>query len=241
MIATRRATELAVRHRHRFHVLHVSTGAEADLLADTHRLLTGEVCPHHLLLQRRDYPRLVSLIQINPSVKTETDNRRLWQALVDDRLQVVATDHAPHTLEEKRRPYPQSPSGLPAVENSLALMLTQVNLGRCTLEQVVHWMCEAPARVWDVLNKGAIVRGFDADLVLVDLHKQAEVRNEEQKTKCRWSPWHGTHADRLARTHLGAGSGGIPRGPIRAESRLGREVLFDHALGGYWGRTKLAG
>ena len=129
------------------------------------------------------------------------------------------------------------PPGLPAVENSLALMLTQVNLGRCTLEQVVHWMCEAPARVWDVLNKGAIVRGFDADLVLVDLHKQAEVRDDEQETKCRWSPWHGTTLTGWPVRTWVLGRGGVLRGPIRAESRLGREVLFDHALGGYWGRT----
>ena len=120
VIATRRATDLAIRHRHRFHVLHVSTGAEADLLADSHHLLTGEVCPHHLFFHVGDYPRLGSLIQVNPSVKTEADNRRLWQALLENRLQVVATDHAPHTLEEKRRPYPQSPAGLPTVENSLA-------------------------------------------------------------------------------------------------------------------------
>jgi dihydroorotase len=240
VIATRRATKLAIRHRHRFHVLHVSTGAEADLLADARQVLTGEVCPHHLFFNVSDYPRLGSLIQINPSVKTETDNRRLWQALLENRIQVVATDHAPHTLEEKRRPYPQSPAGLPAVENSLALMLTQVNLGRCTLEQVVHWMCEAPARVWDVLNKGAIVRGFDADLVLVDLHKQAEVRNEEQETKCRWSPWHGTTLTGWPVRTWVLGHEVFREGKF-AESRLGREALFDHALGGYWGRTTLAG
>jgi len=93
--------------------------------------------------------------------------------LLDNRIQVIATDHAPHTLEEKQKPYSPghggSPSGLPAVENSLALMLNEVNRGRCTIENVVHWMCDAPARVWDIVNKGRIAAGYDADLVLVDL------------------------------------------------------------------------
>ncbi len=103
---------------------------------------------------------------MNPSLKTAADNAALWQALLDGRIQVIATDHAPHTLEEKAQAYPASPSGLPAVENSLALMLNEVNRGRCTLEQVVHWMCDAPARVWDIVGKGRIAEGYDADLVL---------------------------------------------------------------------------
>lgn len=237
VIATRRAVELALRHHHRFHLLHMSTGAEVQLVRHHHELITAEVCPHHLFLNVAHYPQLGSRIQVNPSVKTAEDNRRLWQGLCEGQIQVVATDHAPHTLTEKQQPYPQSPSGLPAVENALALLLNQVNLGHCTLEQVVAWMCEAPARVWDVLNKGAIVRGFDADLVLVDLHAQAEVRDECQETKCRWSPWHGTTLTGwpvrtwvLGREVFRAGEGRFD------ESQPGREVQFDHALGGYWRR-----
>ena len=129
------------------------------------------VCPHHLLLNTGDYPRLGSLIQMNRSLKTEQDNQQLWQALLDGRIQVIATDHAPHTLEEKQQPYPASPSGLPAVENSLALMLDQVNRGRCSLQQIAHWMSDAPARVWDPVDKCRIHVGYDADLVLVDMPK----------------------------------------------------------------------
>ncbi|MEX2025930.1 MAG: dihydroorotase, partial [Pirellulaceae bacterium] len=191
LIATKRAIDLAHRHNHRFHVLHVSTGDEVDLLADHRGLVTAEACPHHLLFSIDDYARLGTLVQMNPSLKMAADCAKLWQGLLDGRIQVVATDHAPHTLEEKQKPYPQSPSGLPAVENSLALMLDQVHQGRCTLEQVVHWMCDAPARVWDIVNKGRIAIGYDADLVLVDLSKRQTVRNEEQLTKCGWSPWHG--------------------------------------------------
>jgi dihydroorotase len=237
VIATQRAVELALRHRHRFHVLHMSTGAEIELVRHHHNLITAEVCPHHLFFNVEHYPRLGSRIQVNPSVKTAQDNRQLWQALLEGQIQVIATDHAPHTLEEKQRPYPQSPSGLPAVENALALLLHQVNLGRCTLQQVVQWMCEAPARVWDVLNKGAIVRGYDADLVLVDLHKQAEIRDEHQETKCRWSPWHGTTLTGWpVRTWVLGREVYREREGRFDESHTGREVQFDHALGGYWKR-----
>ncbi len=191
LIATKRAIDLAFRHNHRFHVLHVSTGAETELLADHRGLITGEACLHHLLFNVDDYARLGTLVQMNPSLKTAADNEQLWQALADGRLQVVATDHAPHTLEEKDKPYPASPSGIPAVENSLALMLNEVHHGRCTLMHVVDWMCDAPARVWDIVGKGRIAVGYDADLVLVDLERSAEIRNENQITKCGWSPWHG--------------------------------------------------
>ncbi len=138
-----------------------------------------------------DYERLGSKVQMNPSIKTREDNQALWQALRENTIQVIATDHAPHTLEEKAQPYPKSPSGLPAVENSLALMLDAAHRGLCTLEQIAPWMCDAPARVWDIVGKGRIAPGYDADLVLVDLHRQATIQDAEQITKSRWSPWHG--------------------------------------------------
>jgi len=191
IIATKRAVDLADRHNHRFHVLHVSTGDEVDFLRTTSDLITAEACPHHLLFNVDDYERLGSLVQMNPSIKNADDNERIWQGLLDGTIQVVATDHAPHTLEEKAQPYPASPSGLPAVENSLALMLNAVNQGRCSLDQVVSWMCAAPANVWNIENKGQIRVGYDADLVLVDMQRSQTIRNEEQVTKSRWSPWHG--------------------------------------------------
>jgi dihydroorotase len=233
IIATRRAIDLAVRHQHRFHVLHVSTAVEAELLQENYGLITAEVCPHHLLFNVDDYPRLGSLVQMNPSLKTARDNRELWQALLDGRIQVIATDHAPHTLEEKQQAYPASPSGLPAVENSLALMLNRVNEGLCTIEQVVQWMCTAPARVWDVVNKGQIAVGCDADLVLVDMRKKDQVLNEQQQTKCRWSPWHGeTLTGWPVRTWV-MGREVFRHGQFD-ESRCGSEIQFDHARGGYW-------
>ena len=192
VIATKRAIDLALRHKHRFHVLHVSTADEIELIKQAGELITAEVCPHHLFFNVDDYQRLGSLVKMNPSIKTAADNAALWQALLDSVIEVVATDHAPHTMEEKRKPYPECPSGLPAVENSLALILNQVSRGLCQMEDVVNWMCKAPARIWNIKNKGRIAEGYDADLVLVDKNLQREIRNERQHTKCGWSPWHGT-------------------------------------------------
>ena len=125
VIATRRAIDLAVRHQHPFHVLHVSTAEEVSIIAESPDLITAEVCPHHLFFNIDDYARLGSRIQMNPSVKTAADNAALWQGLLDGHIDLIATDHAPHTLEEKSQPYPKSPSGMPAVENSLALFLSE--------------------------------------------------------------------------------------------------------------------
>ena len=233
IVSTRRAMDLAFRHNHRFHVLHVSTADECELFTDHRNLITAEVCPHHLFFNTDDYARLGSLVQMNPSIKTAADSSRLWQALLEGRIQAIVTDHAPHTLEEKQQPYPKSPSGLPAVENSLALLLNQVSLGLCTLDQVVHWMCDAPARVWDILNKGRITPGYDADLVLVDLNKSMAIQNESQETKCHWSPWHGTTLTGWPVRTWVMGQEVFRDGKINDAIR-GQEATFDHARGGYW-------
>lgn len=246
VIATRRAIDLAARHQRRFHVLHVSTGDETDLLGNYYagtiaggsagprqRLITAEACVHHLLLSVEDYPRLGTLAQMNPSLKTADDNRRLWAALADGRLQVIATDHAPHSLEEKARPYPQSPSGMPNVENSLALMLNEVNRGQCRLEQVALWMCDAPARVWDIVDKGRIAVGYDADLVLVDMNLARRVRHEDQLTKCGWSAWHGAELTGWPVRTWVRGRQVFHDGRVDIEAR-GSEAQYDHARGGYW-------
>ncbi|MEM8961688.1 MAG: dihydroorotase [Acidobacteriota bacterium] len=234
VIATRRALDLAHRHKHRFHVLHVSTADELPLIADHRDVITAEVCPHHLFFSVDDYERLGSLVQMNPSVKTVADTKALWHALLDGTVQVVATDHAPHTLEEKTAPYPKSPSGVPAVENMLALLLDRAAHGKCTLEQIAHWTADAPARVWDLVGKGRIVEGYDADLVLVDMNKTATIDNASQLTKSGWSPWHGTALTGWpVRTFVG-GRTVFQDGEVDRTAR-GREATFDHARGGYWG------
>ncbi len=234
IVATRRALDLAFRHRHRFHVLHVSTGDETELLADARGLITAEVCPHHLLFSIDDYERLGTLVQMNPSVKTPVDCARLWDAFNANRIQVIATDHAPHTLEEKAKPYPSSPSGLPAVENSLALMLDQAQRGRTTLRRVVDAMCDAPARVWDIVNKGRIAAGYYADLVLVDLAKEAVIRREDQVTKSAWSPWEGTRLFGWPIRTWVLGRTVWHEGRFD-ESVRGRAAEYDHERGGFWG------
>lgn len=233
IIATKRATDLARKYKHRFHVLHVSAAGELPYIADHAGVVTAEVCPHHLFFNTDDYARLGSLVQMNPSVKTPDDNAALWQALLDGTIQVVATDHAPHTLEEKQQPYPKCPSGLPAVENVMALMLNQVNLGRCSLDQVVHWMCDAPARVWDVVDKGRIAEGYDADLVLVDMNKTATIRNEDQLTRSGWSPWHGTTLTGWPVRTWVLGQEVFRDGKVDQSIR-GQAARYDHARGGYW-------
>lgn len=231
--ATRRSIDLALRHKHRFHVLHLSAGDELQYLAGTQPYVTAEVCPHHLFFNVDDYPRLGSLVQMNPSIKTADDNRRLWQGLMDGQIQVIATDHAPHTLEEKQQAYPASPSGLPAVENSLALMLNQVAQQRCSIVQVAQWMCDAPARVWGIVGKGRIAAGYDADLVLVDMQQQRTIRNEQQHTKSRWSPWHGTT---LTGWPVATWVGGrcVYDEHGFDERVRGNKPRFDHHRGGYW-------
>lgn len=233
IVATRRALDLARRHQHRFHLLHLSTGAEIELLADPKGLLTSEICLHHLLLNREDYPRLGTRLQTNPAAKSPADNRLLWQGLLNNKVQVIATDHAPHTLAEKSLPYPQSPSGMPNVENALALMLNAVHQGQCSLQQVVHWMCDAPARVWDIVDKGRIAVGYDADLVLVDLQLEQVVRDEDQLTRCGWSAWDGTKLTGWPVRTWVMGREVFRNGQLDLQTR-GKPALFDPARGGYW-------
>jgi dihydroorotase len=233
VVATSRAIDLARATNHRFHVLHLSTAAELPMLSSPAPLLTAEICPHHLFFSTNDYARLGTLVQMNPSIKSPADTRALWAALISDRVQVIATDHAPHTLEEKAKPYPQSPSGLPAVENSLALMLNQVHLGNCQLEQIAHWMSDAPARVWGLVGKGRIGVGYDADLVIVDMNARRTIINEQQFTKSRWSPWAGETLTGWPIRTLVAGRTVFLNGRLVSNVR-GMRVRCDHARGGYW-------
>ena len=228
LIATKRAIDLAVRHNHRFHVLHVSTADEIPVIAEHPELISAECCPHHLLFNINDYERLGSLVQMNPSIKTQADCDALWQAMLDGIIKVVATDHAPHTIEEKNQPYPASPSGLPAVENSLSLMLDRANRGLCTLEDIVGWMCTAPAQVWDVASKGAIKEGYDADLVLIDMNQKRVIRNEDQLTKCGWTPWDGTEVQGIPIRTWVMGQTVYQDGNVQ-DGVLGTEVQFQHA------------
>lgn len=192
LAATRLALSLSKRYRRRLHVLHLSTREEVALLrADKPAWVSAEAIPNHLFLNVGDYAMQGTRVQMNPPIRTRADNEALWDGLRDGVIDIIATDHAPHTLEEKARPYPQSPAGMPGVETSLPLMLTAMTEGRCTLAQILNWMCSGPARLYRLKNKGRIEEGFDADLTLVDLAQAREARDEDMFTRVRWTPFHG--------------------------------------------------
>jgi len=192
LLATQLAVKLSQKYQRRLHILHLSTGEEAEFLRESKpSWVTAEVTPQHLLLNTSAYETIGSFAQMNPPLREPRDNEILWQALRDGVIDFIATDHAPHTLAEKAQTYPNTPSGMPGVETSLPLMLTQAVEGRCTVAQVANWMSTAVAKAYKIPNKGKITLGFDADLVLVDLEKYRPVVREEMASKCGWSPFEG--------------------------------------------------
>jgi dihydroorotase len=183
---------LSKKYQRRLHILHLSTAEEAEVLReDKPSWVTAEVTPQHLLLNTSAYEKIGTLAQMNPPLRLPHDNEVLWQALLDGVIDFIATDHAPHTLEEKAKGYPNTPSGMPGVETSLPLMLTQAMQGRCSVAQVANWMSTAVAKAYGIPNKGLIEPGYDADLVLVDLENYHPVLREEVVSKCGWSPFEG--------------------------------------------------
>lgn len=192
LLATQLAVKLSKKYQRRLHILHLSTGEEAEFLRqEKPSWVTAEVTPQHLLLNSSAYETIGSLAQMNPPLRSPRDNEILWQALLDGVIDFIATDHAPHTLAEKAQTYPNTPSGMPGVETSLPLMLTQAMNGRCTVAQVANWMSTAVAKAYKIPNKGKIAPGFDADLVLVDLEKYRPVVGKEMASKCGWSSFEG--------------------------------------------------
>ncbi len=190
--ATERALGFARRYRRRLHILHMSTHEEVELLRrDKPEWVRAEVIPNHLLLNTSDYARIGARAQMNPPLRRPPDNAALWDGLHSGIIDFIGTDHAPHTVEEKERPYPRSPSGTPGVETALPLMLTQMDSGRCSLGQVLHWMCSGPAEAYGIARKGQLVEGWDADLVLVDRERVRTVAAPELHSKARWSPYEG--------------------------------------------------
>ncbi|MBV6623724.1 MAG: dihydroorotase [Rivularia sp. (in: Bacteria)] len=227
LIATQRALKLSKKYRRRLHILHMSTAEEANLLReDKPSWVTAEVTPQHLLLNKTAYEEIGTLAQMNPPLRTSHDNEVLWQALLDGVIDFIATDHAPHTLEEKAQVYPKSPSGMPGVETSLALMLTAAQEGRCSLAQVVNWMSTAVASAYCIPNKGLIAPGYDADLVLVDLNSRKKVRREELVTKCGWSPFEGWNLTGWPVTTIVGGEIVYDRGELNTKVR-GKPLSFE--------------
>lgn len=194
--ATERAITLAKKHEARLHILHLTTEAETHLFQNDiplqEKKITTEVSVHHLWFSDKDYERLGMLIKWNPAIKTEQDQQGLLKAVLDDRIDIITTDHAPHTLEEKQKPYFQSMSGAPMVQHSLNCMLEFYKNGYMSLEKIVEKMCHNPAILYHITNRGFIREGYFADLTLVDLNSQWTVTKDNLLYKCGWSPLEGT-------------------------------------------------
>ena len=191
-LSSSKAVELAKKTGARLHIYHLSTAKETELFRNDiplkEKKITAEVCVHHLHFTNDDYETKGSLIKWNPAVKTEKDKTGLWEALLDDRIDVIATDHAPHTLEEKSNKYLKCPSGAPLVQHSLNVMLEYYKNGKISLEKIVEKMCHNPAILFEIEKRGFIKEGYKADLVLVDLNKEYTVSKENILYKCGWSP-----------------------------------------------------
>lgn len=189
------AVKLAKKHQTRLHVLHISTARELELFQQGtdfgKKVITAEVCIHHLWFSDEDYERKGTLIKWNPAVKTVHDRDSLVAAVLNDKLDVIATDHAPHTIEEKQSRYFKSPSGGPMVQHALTAMLELVHRNKLTIEKVVEKMCHAPARLFGVRERGFIEPGLKADLVLVDMDQEWTVAHKNVFYKCGWSPFQG--------------------------------------------------
>tara|TARA_B100001540_G_C15803795_1_gene641118 strand:+ start:1323 stop:2654 length:1332 start_codon:yes stop_codon:yes gene_type:complete len=189
------AVELAKKYNTRLHVFHLSTEKELELFDNTiplsEKRITAEVCIHHLWFNKDMYKEKGTLIKWNPAVKKESDRSALFQALLDDKLDVIATDHAPHTLEEKSNTYFKAPSGGPLVQHALPVMIEFYKQGKISLEKIVEKMCHNPAILFQIQERGYVKEGFYADLVLVDLEKSWNVNKDNILYKCGWSPFEG--------------------------------------------------
>ncbi len=191
--ATRRLLDIARAAGRRVHVLHISTRDEMALLAAERDLATVEVTPNHLTMAAPEcYERLGAFAQMNPPVRDAGHREGLWAAVRDGTVDVVGSDHAPHTVEEKERPYPSSPSGMPGVQTTLPLLLDHANKGRLSLERLVDLTSAGPQRVFGIAGKGRIAAGYDADFAIVDLAAEREIADEWIASKCGWTPFDGT-------------------------------------------------
>jgi dihydroorotase len=243
--ATQLALRLSQKYQRRLHILHMSTGEEAEFLR-LHKpaWVTAEVTPQHLLLNTSAYGSLGALAQMNPPLRSPQDQHTLWQALLDGVVDFIATDHAPHTLAEKGRSPEREPpsdpgtgaaaillepanvpSGMPGVETSLALMVTEAMKGRCTIAQVSHWMSRNVARAYQIPRKGELRIGWDADLILVDATTYHPVRREDLRTKCGWSPFEGWNLTGWVHTTLVNGEIVYQNGRVNPQVR-GRALTF---------------
>jgi len=234
--ATTRLLRLARRAGRRVHVLHVSTAQEMEILAQNKDLATVEVLVNHLTLTAPDcYQRLGTFAQMNPPVRDARHRDGLWQALRSGVVDCIGSDHAPHTREEKARPYPQSPSGMPGVQTLLPVMLDHMNAGRLSLQRLIDLTSAGPARIYNIAGKGRMALGYDADFSVVDLNAKRTITNDWMKTKCGWTPFDGMNVTGWPIATIVRGNIvmrddellGAPQGaPVRFQDTLQQEGQF---------------
>lgn len=226
------AIQLAKQNDTRLHILHISTAKELQLFSNMMPLgekrITNEVCVHHLHFTADDYARLGNRIKCNPAIKSSENKTALWQALLDDTLDIIATDHAPHTWEEKQQAYSQAPAGLPLVQHSLLLMMHYVQQGKISIEKVVEKMAHAPAVCFQIKERGYIREGYFADLVLVDLKKEYTISKENILYRCGWSPMEGMTLP-ASITHTFVNGNVVYENGIVIESNKGMRLAFERA------------
>ncbi len=232
-ISSSKAIELAKKTGARLHVFHLSTAKEMELFTNKipleQKQITAEVCIHHLWFTDADYDAKGSLIKWNPAVKTQVDKDALWKALLDDRIDVIATDHAPHTLEEKINPYLTCPSGGPLVQHAVVAMFEAHHQGKISVEKIVEKMCHNPAKIFKIEKRGFIREGYYADLAIVNTHLPWNVKKENILYKCGWSPFEGYNfKSRVTHTFVN-GKLVYANGKVK-ELKVGQRLLFERTL-----------
>ena len=236
LIATKRAAALAKDHTHRLHIVHLTSGKEADWLASNKGdLITTEVCTQHLSFDQDDVEKLGVRALMNPPIRYTEDKEKLWNRLKDGTIDCIVTDHAPHTLEAKSVGFPKAPAGMPGVETSLPRMLTHAKDGRCSISDIVKWMCAGPAKVYGIKNKGSLIEGFDGDLTLVDLENHRIIQDSDTWTRVGWTPYAGMELTGWPMYTIVDGnvvhkrdSGGSLRGsPVALPGSTGRVLKFN--------------
>ncbi|MEL4456811.1 dihydroorotase [Lutimonas vermicola] len=225
-----KAIALAKKTGARLHVFHLSTAIETELFTNKipleEKQITAEVCIHHLWFDDKDYQEKGTFIKWNPAVKSKKDKIGLWKAMLDDRIDVIATDHAPHTLEEKKQVYTKAPSGGPLVQHGLLAMMEAVKRDKISIEKVVEKMCHNPARLFKIEKRGFVKEGYYADLVLVDTNSPQTVDKENILYKCGWSPFEGTTFHSTV-THTFVNGHLIYNKGVFNDSIKGKRLIFD--------------
>lgn len=229
-LSSSKAIELAKKTGARLHVFHLSTAKEMELFTNKipleEKQITAEVCIHHLWFSDEDYKAKGNLIKWNPAVKAAEDRIALWEALLDGRIDVIATDHAPHTLEEKKQPYLKAPSGGPLVQHAVVAMFEANHQGKISVEKIVEKMCHNPAKIFKIEKRGFIREGFYADLAIVNPSSPWNVKKENILAKCGWSPFEGYNfKSRITHTFV---NGELVYQNFKVKDiRVGKRLLFD--------------